>query len=123
MDRMTSIGFVLPILPGKTDDDREAMTSCGQGSRQEAFTASRRRHGINREAVWIQSTPGGDFAVVYLEADDLAAAFAGVGTSDEPFDRWFREYVHDVHGIALEEGIVPPEPVLDFRSPAAEPSR
>jgi len=48
---------------------------------------SRRAHaGIIREAVWIQPGPGGDIAVVYLEADDLATAFTIVGTSAEPFD-------------------------------------
>jgi hypothetical protein len=59
--------------------------------------------------------PNGDVAVVYLEAEDLAATFTRVGTSDEPFDRWFREHVRDVHGIALEEGFPPPEQILDFR--------
>ena len=42
-------------------------------------------------------------AVVYVEADDLAAMFKGLATSDEPFDRWFRAYVSDVHGVALED--------------------
>jgi hypothetical protein len=120
---MPSVAFVLPLLPGKADDDREAMTSCGEGTRREAFAASRRRHGVNREAVWIQHTPAGDVAVVYLEADDLGAAFAGVATSGEPFDRWFREHVRDVHGIALEDGLAPPEQILDFRSPVTAPSR
>ena len=111
---MPAIGVVLPLLPGKTEDDREAMMSCWTGERREAFAASRRRHGITREAVWIQSTPAGDVVVLYLEADDLSAAFQSVGTSQEPFDRWFREHVRDVHGVALEEGMTPPELVLDF---------
>jgi hypothetical protein len=49
--------------------------------------ASRKRHGIIREAVWIQRTPGGDDVVVYMEVKDLEAAFKGVATSEEPFDR------------------------------------
>ncbi len=113
---MPAIGFVLPLLPGKTDDDREAMTSCGRGHRKAAFEASRRRHGITREAVWIQGTPNGDVAVVYVEADDLSAMFKGLATSEEPFDRWFREYARDVHGVNLEEEVPPPEQVLDFSS-------
>lgn len=113
---MPALGFVLPLLPDRTDDDREAMTSCWNGQRRGAFEASRRRHGITREAVWIQSTPGGDVAVVYLEADDLPAAFKGLASSDEPFDRWFREHVRHVHGISLEDGMTPPEPVMDYRA-------
>lgn len=50
------------------------------------------------------------------EADDLDATFKTVATSDEPFDRWFRDHVRRVHGIALEDGFAPPEPILDFRT-------
>jgi hypothetical protein len=85
-----------------------------RGERKEAFESSRQGHGITREAVWIQQTPGGDFAVVYLEADDLQAAFAGLGSSQEPFDRWFRDVIREVHGIDLAEGFPPPEQLLDY---------
>jgi hypothetical protein len=51
-----------------------------------AYQASRGRLGITREAVWIQLTPGADFAVFLLEADDLLAAFGGLATSRVPFD-------------------------------------
>ncbi|WP_332662701.1 hypothetical protein [Aeromicrobium sp.] len=113
---MSALGFVLPLLPGKTDDDREAMTSCWTGHRKGAFEASRKRHGITREAVWIQTTPAGDAAVIYVEAENLEAMLKGLAESQEPFDRWFREYVRDVHGVALEDGFPPPEQVLDFRA-------
>ena len=53
-------------------------------------------------------------AVVYLEADDVLAAFTILETSAEPFDRWFRDHVRQVHGVALEEGFDPSELVLDF---------
>jgi hypothetical protein len=102
------------MLPGKTDADRAALASCGQGERKEAYEDARRRAGITREAVWIQSTPVGDVAVVFMEADDLAAAFKTIGTSDEPFDRWFRDHIREVHGVALEDGFPPPEQILDF---------
>lgn len=111
---MPALGFVLPILPGKTDDDREAMASCWRGHRQDAFEASRQRLGVSREAVWIQPTPAGDVAVVYVEAEDLPGVFEGLATSQEPFDRWFRAYVREVHGVAFEDEMPPPEQVLDF---------
>jgi fermentation-respiration switch protein FrsA (DUF1100 family) len=114
-DAMPSIAFAAPILPGKTEADREAIRSCADGERRAEFEASRGRHGIKREAVWIQPTPGGDVAVVYIEADDLEAAFAGIGSSEDPFDRWFREQVRDVHGIDLAEPFPPPEQILDFQ--------
>jgi hypothetical protein len=57
----------------------------------------------------------GDVAVVYLEAEDLPAAFASLGSSQEPFDRWFRDVIREVHGIELAEGFQPPELMLDYR--------
>jgi len=114
IDRMQSVAFAVPLLPGQTEADRIALASCRVGARKEAYQDARRRAGIIREAVWIQPAPGGDVAVVYLEADDLAAAFTILGTSAEPFDRWFRDHVRQVHGIALEDGFTVPELVLDF---------
>jgi hypothetical protein len=111
---MPAIAFTAPLLPGKTEIDRLAMESCWRGERREAHQDARRRAGITKESVWLQSTPGGDLAVVYLEADDIGAALATLGGSQEPFDRWFREHIRDVHGIALEDGFGPPVPLLDF---------
>ncbi len=72
-------------------------------------------HGPTGRAPCPAVPPGGDVAVVYMEAHDVEAALKGMGTSPEPFDRWFREHVRDVHGIAVEEGFPPPEQVLDYR--------
>ena len=109
-----AIAFAAPLLPGKTDADREALASCAQGDRRAGHEASRKRAGITRESVWIQSTPDGDVAVVVLESPDIQAAMGALATSDEPFDKWFREHIREVHGIDLAaDGS--PEQVLDFR--------
>lgn len=109
-----SVALALPLLPGQTETDRIALASCWVGARKEAYRDARRRAGITREAVWLQPSPGGDVALVYLEADDLERAFRVLGTSAEPFDRWFRDHVRRVHGIALDAGLPAPEQVLDF---------
>jgi hypothetical protein len=111
---LQSVAFAVPLLAGQTAANRVALASCWMGARKEAFQDARRRAGIIREAVWIQPEPRGDVAVVYLEADDLAAALTMLGTSTEPFDRWFRDHVRQVHGIALEQAVITPELVLDF---------
>lgn len=87
------------------------MQSCFNGERQSSYAGARQRLGITRESVWIQQTPAGDIAVVLLEAEDIGAAFEGMATSDDPFDRFFR----DVHGIDLADGMTPREQVLDYR--------
>jgi hypothetical protein len=112
---METIAFAAPILPGKTQTDREAIASCAHGDRQAEYQASRGRAQIARESVWIQATPDGDVAVIVIEAPDIQAAMGSLATSEDPFDRWFRESVKDVHGMDLAEGFPPPEQVLDFR--------
>lgn len=112
---MQAVAFAAPLLPGKTDADREALASCANGDRRTDHEASRKRAGITRESVWIQGTPGGDVAVVLIEAPDIGAAMGALATSDEPFDTWFREHIQEVHGMDLAEGGPPPEQVLDFR--------
>ena len=111
---MESVALAASLLPGQTWANRVALASCWEGARKEAFQDARRRAGITREAVWIQPARSGDVAVVYLEADDLAAACTMLGTSAQPFDRWFRDHIHQVHGITLGRGFTPPELVLDF---------
>jgi hypothetical protein len=113
---MSTIAFAAPLLPGMTDRDRNVMTSFHTGERKTAYEEARRRAGITRETVWIQTTPTGDLAIVYLEADDLDAAFTTLGKSEEPFDRWFRDHVQRVHGFSLADGFHAPDQVLDFRS-------
>jgi hypothetical protein len=113
---MESVGFVLPLLPGKIETDRAVMRSCWNGERKASHHAARERLGITREAVWIQQTPTGDVVIVYMEADDLQAAVEGMASSQEPFDRFFREHVREVHGLNLEDGFTPPEQILDFRA-------
>jgi hypothetical protein len=110
-----SIAFALPLLPDTTDLDRDEMLACWRGLRSAAHRASRARHGITREAVFIQPMSDGDLVVVLLESDDLAAALYGVATSDDPFDAWFRGHVQHVHGVDLATGMQLPEQVLDYR--------
>lgn len=113
---MPALAFVIPLLPDKTATARTALESFSNGERTSEYISSRQRLGITRECVWIQQTPGGDVSVVYLESADPQAALVGMATSNDLFDRWFREHVRAIHGIALEDGFPPPEQVLDFRN-------
>jgi len=110
------IAFAAPLLPGKTETDLEVMASFSSGERRPDYEASRRRAGVERESVWLQRTPEGDFAVVLIEADDVGAAMGTIATSQEPFDVWFREHIAEVHGMDLAAGFPPPEQVLDFQA-------
>ncbi len=110
---MPDVAFAAPILQGKVDDWRRFCSQCHMGN--DDYVASRRRLGITREAAWLQETPTGPVAVVYIEADDLQAVFEGFGGSQEPFDQWFRQQVEDAHGFTLSDPPPPPELVVDGR--------
>ena len=113
---MPAIAFVLPILEGKEDLDRETMQQFATGDDKDAFEASSRSHTITRHAVWHQDTPNGTIAIVLLEADDIERAMSGPATSQEPFDVRFREFVREVHGVDLASDAPPSiRPVIDAR--------
>lgn len=109
---MPDFAFAAHIPAGKIDAWRSAMRRCHPDNPD--YVGSRRALGIRREAAWLQSTPDGDLAVVYIEADDLALAFRGFATSSEPFDVWFREAIHELHGIDLGAPAPPPQLVVDY---------
>jgi hypothetical protein len=109
-----SLAFVAPLPANQADATRTALASCSSGRRKEAHQDSRRRAGVTREAVWIQSRRSEDVAVVYLEADDVDAASTILTRSDEPFDRWFRDNVPYLHALTRAEGFAAPVLLLDF---------
>ena len=96
---MATFAFVVPVLPGKEDTDRETMQRFLAGDEKDAYDASRRSLGFQREAIWHQETPDGTLAIVMWEAEDIEQAFGGIARSDQPFDQRFREFLRDVHGI------------------------
>ena len=111
---MDSLAFVAPLPVGQSDAARAALASCSSGRRREAHQDSRRRAGVTREAVWIQSHRGEEVAVVYLEADDLEAASSILSRSGEPFDRWFRDTVSLPPSTNGDGAFPAPELLLDF---------
>ena len=105
---MASYGFAMPLVPGKTATWRGYVAEM-LGPRNNEYKESRRRVGLQKEEVWLQSTPMGDFAVVHFECDDPAQVFERLLTSQEPFDQWFREKVLiESHGL---DPAAPPPPV------------
>jgi hypothetical protein len=109
---VAEFSFVAPILAGKTDAWRKAAAEIN-GPRNAAYKESRRKHGIKREHVSLQSTPMGDLVVVHMEAPDQQSVMRAMmeGTSD--FDTWFRETVLiGVHGFDPKAPLPPPVTVV-----------
>lgn len=113
---MASYAFSIPVLPGKEKADRQFGAELS-GPRRAEYEASRARLGITREQAWQQETLEGTVTIVYLEADDIERALEGIGSSQDPFDQWWREQVATNHGIdPARPGKGPPnEMIIDFR--------
>ena len=53
---MATFTFVVPVLPGKEDTDRETMQRFATGEEKDAYDASRRSLGFKREAIRHQTS-------------------------------------------------------------------
>lgn len=104
---MTHYAFMTPIKAGKADVWRgyiKEMTTTRDAERR----ASRRKMGLEHEEAWLQHTPNGDFAVVFMDCKDPKSVMRSMMTSNDPFDKWFREKVlMEVHGIDASNGEMP----------------
>lgn len=108
---MAKYAFITPVKDGKVADWKRYLSEM-KGARSAEFKASRQAVGVSKEEVWLQHTPMGDFAVVYLEAPDIAKVFRQLLTSDAPFDKWFRDKVLvEVHGM---DPAGPPPPMNEM---------
>lgn len=109
---MPATTFAVPILPGKTEAWKQALSEV-KGARKSEYEESRKRMGVTREVVSLQSTPQGDYVVVCLEAADPNTVVTRYLTSDAPFDRWFAETVlKGTHGMDASQKPPPPNQVF-----------
>ncbi|HLJ68778.1 MAG TPA: hypothetical protein VKX16_15595 [Chloroflexota bacterium] len=104
---MAALAFVVPIIPGKEEVDKQYMREA-TGSRRQEYGEWRKSQGVKREAVWHQQTPQGTVSIVYIEADDPQAVLQSMGTSNEPIAQWFRQCMMEIHGMDLTQP--PPGP-------------
>ena len=108
---MAELMFAMPILPGKTETAREWFKAM-EGRRNESDAADA-RHGIKKEAWFIQSSPQGDFLLGYLEGEDLDKSVSAFSTDQDPFVVWLREKYKEITGIDMsqQQDTPPPEQV------------
>jgi hypothetical protein len=112
---MAEFAFAIPVVSGQEELDRKTLGEMS-GARRDEYEAAARRAGITRQIVWHQQTPQGTVAVVYVEADAPLAALNEFGSSDEPFNRWFRDQMKEVHDVDISEPGPPAEKVFDART-------
>jgi hypothetical protein len=107
----SSVALAVPLVPGKTDAHR-ALAEAAKGLRKKGFDAFHDRAGVV-EDWWIEQTPMGDFALVYLESDDLGGAMGHLAKSQDETEVWFKETLLETQGLDWS-GPPPPLPELLF---------
>jgi hypothetical protein len=105
--------FALPIVPGKTEAARAFLQEL-EGARKEQYAASEQRLGLTKEVWAIQPTGQGDLFVVYFAGQNIGHAFQQFATSQDEFDRWFKQRVRETTGADLNTP--PPGPMSQIHS-------
>jgi hypothetical protein len=111
---MQLIVRAFPVLPGKEDAMR-AFADAVQTTRADEAAEFYRRMGVARETWHLQETPHGPWVIGVTQLDDrpIEAAAAEYAASELPFDRWFKDEVERITGIAPDaEPLGPPTRLL-----------
>jgi hypothetical protein len=103
MNGMESLAFSFPLRAGKTEEWR-AWIRESLGPRRSEYEAFSRKLGLRTQRAYLQHTPQGDQAVMYLEGHDLQRPFQELQTSQDPFVVWVRQRIKDLFdGIDLTQ--------------------
>jgi hypothetical protein len=98
---MSSLALAIPLPPGKTEAWRRFLDEL-KGPRRAEVQDMLRRAQLTQHNFYLQQTPQGDLAIVYLEGH-VAHAFHHFATSDHPFERWVRQQVLETEGVDLTQ--------------------
>src|SRR5215831_9935698 len=95
---MRAISFALPILPGKQEAWRRCLQDMLDVYRSD-YEAFQQWLGMTRMLTWLTEMPGGNMAIVHIEADEPETILPKLTESDLPFARWLRQHVLELHGL------------------------
>ena len=112
---MQQIIFSVPVLPGKKQVLKDFVKEI-TGPKWAEYSAANKRYGVQKETWFLQSSPQGDWVMVYWEADDITKIFQEFGASTAPLDVWLREKLKEVSGIDYSQpsDAPPPEQLLKY---------
>jgi hypothetical protein len=97
---MSGIVLTFPILAGKVEAWRRFCQELSS-SRQKQYEASRQRLGITHERMALTETSFGATAVITFEGPNIVRTLGHLIASDLSFDVWYRERLHELHGVSL----------------------
>jgi hypothetical protein len=102
MKSMESLAFSFPLKAGKTEEWR-AWVSEIVGPRRSEYEAFSRKLGLKTQRAYLQHTPQGDQAIIYMEGNDLRRTFRELQMSQDPFAVLLRQRTQDLFGVDLTQ--------------------
>jgi hypothetical protein len=100
---MASLAFAFPLKAGKTEEWRAWIAEV-LGPRRGEYEAFSRQVGLKTQHAYLQHTPRGDQAIIYLEGEDLQRTFQLLQTAPDPFTVWVRQRTKDLfEGVDLTQ--------------------
>ena len=117
---MDLIVRAFPVIPGKEGQLR-AFARELQTRRAAEASEFYARFGVSRESWHLQSTPHGTWIIGVTQLGGLPIEVAAerYSASEEPFDRWFKNQVHEMSGINPDEQPLGPPTECIFDTEAA----
>jgi DNA polymerase III delta prime subunit len=100
---MNSMAFSFPLRAGKTQEWRTWIREI-LGPHRSEYEAFSQKLGLKTQRAYLQHTPQGDQAIIYLEGHDLQRTFQVLQTSQNPFVVWVRQRINDLFdGVDLTQ--------------------
>jgi hypothetical protein len=99
---VTQAAIAFPIAAGQTENWKAALADL-IGPRYSEYQASRARYGLDQQTTTLQSTPMGDFAIIYMEGADLNKTTEVMATSPDTWDVKWRDMTTGLHGADFND--------------------
>jgi len=99
---MESLAFAFPLRAGKTEEWRAWIREI-VGPRRREYEAFSRKLGLKTQRAYLQHTPQGDQAIIYMEGNDLRRTFHELQMSQDPFALRLRQRTQDLFGVDLTQ--------------------
>ena len=111
---MSSTLFAIPLKHGKLE---EYLSFAKETElRAKEYSDMLQRYDIHSAKIWQTKIGYADYIFVYHDVGpDFQEKMKSWDVSDHPFDKWFRESIHNVYDIQSLNSFKPPVEVLDFQ--------
>jgi hypothetical protein len=119
MNTMESLAFAFPLRAGKTEEWRAWVREI-VGPRRREYEAFSRKLGLKTQRAYLQHTPQGDQAIIYMEGNDLRRTFHEMQMSQDPFAVRLRQRTQDLFGVDLTQTVPGALSQFVFAGPSAQ---